>query len=142
MEERIVIDTSVFVSALLGAAGPSRALIRQCFEGRYQPLMSNALFCEYESVVEREELMVQCPLTKSEILTLLRALMSISQWVVIYYLWRPNLQDEADNHLIELAVAGNANLIVTNNVRDLKNAELLFPNLSILTPQAVITGGR
>ncbi|MCC5647134.1 PIN domain-containing protein [Nostoc sp. CHAB 5824] len=55
-----------------------------------------------------------------------------------YNLWRPNLKDEADNHLIELAVTGNAQIIATHNVKDFQNAELLFPNLSILKPEAII----
>jgi putative PIN family toxin of toxin-antitoxin system len=100
--------------------------------------MGNALFCEYESVIEREKILAQCPLSSEEILTLFRALMSISQWISIYYLWRPNLRDEADNHLIELAIAGNARFLATNNVRDFQNAELLFPHLSILTPEQII----
>ncbi|MDZ8054893.1 MAG: PIN domain-containing protein [Aulosira sp. ZfuCHP01] len=57
---------------------------------------------------------------------------------IIYYLWRPNLKDEADNHLIELAVAGNAQIIATHNVKDFQNSELLFPNLSILKPEEII----
>jgi hypothetical protein len=47
--------------------------------------------------------------------------------VKVYYLWRPNLPDEADNHLIELALAGGADTIVTNNLRDVSRGELTFP---------------
>ena len=64
--------------------------------------------------------------------------MSVSEWIFIYYIWRPNLQDEADNHLIELAVAGNADIIATHNIRDLQNSELMFPDLQILKPQDVL----
>ncbi|MBV8886499.1 MAG: putative toxin-antitoxin system toxin component, PIN family [Chroococcidiopsidaceae cyanobacterium CP_BM_RX_35] len=138
MGSRIVIDTSVFVSALIGPTGPARLLLRQCFEGKYQPLFSNTLFCEYESVTTRKDIITRCPLSKEEIFTLLSAFTSISQWITIYYLWRPNLQDEADNHLIELAIAGNARLIATNNIKDFKNTQLLFPQLSILTPEQII----
>ncbi|MFN5612851.1 MAG: putative toxin-antitoxin system toxin component, PIN family, partial [Pseudanabaena sp.] len=106
MESRIVIDTSVLISALIGSTGASRELIRLCLQGEYQPLMGNTLFLEYESVVLREEIITQCTLTKQEILILLDAFMSVCQWIDIYYLWRPNLRDEADNHLIELAIAG------------------------------------
>lgn len=138
MKERLVVDTSIFVSALIGATGPSRELIRRCLQGSYQPLMANALFLEYESVIEREEIQANCPLSESEIKALLEAFLSVCQWINIYYLWRPNLRDEEDNHLIELAVAGNAIAIITNNVKDFQKTELLFPELSILKPEDMI----
>jgi putative PIN family toxin of toxin-antitoxin system len=138
MAIKIVVDTSVFISALISSKGSSRELIRRCLKGEYQPLMGNALFSEYESVIQRSEIIARCPLTSEEISTLLASLMSISQWISIYYLWRPNLKDEADNHLIELAVAGNAKIIATHNVKDFQNAELLFPNLSILKPEEIM----
>ncbi|MBV7335544.1 PIN domain-containing protein [Chloroflexi bacterium TSY] len=64
--------------------------------------------------------------------------MSVCQWVSIYFLWRPNLKDEGDNHLIELAVAGGANIIVTNNLRDFRNAEIAFPNIQIHRPEDLL----
>ncbi|WP_242517597.1 putative toxin-antitoxin system toxin component, PIN family [Leptolyngbya iicbica] len=134
-----MIDTSVFVSALIGPSGPSRQLIRRCLTGEYQ-LMGTSLFCEYESVIGRKQVLEPCPLTQAEILALLQALMSVSQWVFVYYTWRPNLKDEADNHLIELAIAGRASLIATNNIRDFQNSELRFPHLQILKPEAILKG--
>jgi len=53
---------------------------------------------------------------------------------VIYFGWRPNLPDEGDNHLVELAVAGAASHIVTRNLRDLRQAELKFPMIKVLGP--------
>jgi len=138
MKSRIVIDTSVLISALIGSTGASRELIRLCLQGEYQPLMGNTLFLEYESVVLREEIITQCTLTKQEIFALLDAFMSVCQWIDIYYLWRPNLKDEADNHLIELAIAGNAQIIATKNIKDFLNSDLIFPNLSILKPEQIV----
>ncbi|PZU97119.1 MAG: putative toxin-antitoxin system toxin component, PIN family [Pseudanabaena sp.] len=135
---KIVIDTSVFVSALISSKGASRELIKRCLQGDYQPLMGNALFSEYESLIHRQEIIDKCPLSSEEIQVLLASLMSVSQWIHIYYLWRPNLKDEADNHLIELAIAGNAQIIVTKNTKDFQNSELLFPNLSIIKPEQII----
>jgi predicted nucleic acid-binding protein len=56
-------------------------------------------------------------------------------WVEVFYAWRPNLPDEADNHLIELAVAAQADAIVTRNLRDVAHGELKFPSLRVLTPE-------
>lgn len=140
MTENIVIDTSVLIGALIGKEGPNREVLRQCLLGQYKPLINNALFSEYEDVVARESTLELCPLKPKEIRDLLNALYSICQWVPIYYLWRPNLKDENDNFLIELAVAGNAKYIVTNNTRDLLSAELSFKGLKVLTPEEFLKG--
>jgi predicted nucleic acid-binding protein len=57
---------------------------------------------------------------------------------VFYYARRPNLPDEADNHLVELAVAGGAEFIVTRNLRHLEDMELRFPQLRIASPEAFL----
>jgi hypothetical protein len=54
---------------------------------------------------------------------LLEAFPSVCEWLDVYFGWRPNLSDEGDNHLIELAVAGGAGWIVTNNLADFERAE-------------------
>jgi putative PIN family toxin of toxin-antitoxin system len=138
MSTKIVVDTSVFISALIGSKGPSRELIRRCLLGEYQPLMGTALFAEYESVIGREEILARCSLEQSELLTLLDTFMSVAEWTKIYYSWRPNLRDEGDNHLIELAVAGNAKTIATNNLKDFRSPALNFPEISILKPEQLI----
>jgi putative PIN family toxin of toxin-antitoxin system len=138
MTIKIVVDTSIFVSALIGPSGPSREVIRQCLQAKYLPLMGLNLFCEYESVISRESVLTQCPLSNDEISKLLQAFLSVCEWGNVYYLWRPNLRDEADNHLVELAIAGNARFLVTNNLRDFRNTQLLFPNLLITNPQDLL----
>jgi len=140
MIKTIVIDTSVIISALIGKNGPSRKILRKSLLGEYKLLISNALFLEYEDVSKRKKVLDACPLTGSEIAELLGAFYRVCNWVPIYYLWRPNITDEADNFLIELALAGNATHIVTNNIRDLKNAELKFPELKIVTPVKLLRG--
>lgn len=60
------------------------------------------------------------------------------RWTRIYYLWRPNLADESDNHVLELAVAGAADALITRNTRDFGGAQLRFPNLRILRPERFI----
>jgi uncharacterized protein len=138
MTVKIVVDTSIFVSALIGPSGPSREVIRQCLQGKYSPLMGLNLFFEYESVIFRKSILTQCLLSKEEIFSLLQAFLSVCEWINIYYLWRPNLKDEADNHLIELAIAGNARFLVTNNLRDFRDSQLVFPSLVTTDPQGLL----
>lgn len=140
MVKTIVVDTSVMISALIGKRGPGREVLRKCLHGEYKPLISNALFLEHKDVSKRKKIMDVCPLTGKEITELLNAFYSLCDWVPIYYLWRPNIVDEGDNFLIELALAGNATHIVTNNISDLKNAELKFSDLKIVTPARLLRG--
>jgi uncharacterized protein len=134
----VVLDTNVFVSALLGPGGASRSILRACLTRRLHPLMGAALFAEYESLMSRKSLFAGCSLSSHQRDALLDAFLSVCRWTTIYYGWRPNLTDEADNHLIELAVAGGAHTVVTKNTRDLRRAELHFPGLRILRPEELL----
>jgi uncharacterized protein len=129
----IVVDTNVFVGALLGSPA-SNEVIDGCLAGTYKPLIGAALFAEYEDVLNRAELFESCRLTGVERNEVFEIFISVCRWVHVYFAWRPNLRDEADNHLIELALAGGADAIVTMNKRDLLSGELQFPQLSIVTP--------
>lgn len=100
--------------------------------------MGASLFAEYEDVMSRSELFQSSPLAADEREAVLNAFLSVCRWTRVYFLWRPNLPDEGDNHLIELAVAGGARAIVTNNVRHLERSELLFPTIRILRPVDLI----
>lgn len=133
-----MVDTNVFVAATTSARGASREVLRRCLLGRYDPLMSQALFAEYESVLARPGLFQRSPVSNEERHALWAAIISRCVWVRVYYLWRPNLPDEADNHVVELAVAGNAEAIVTHNTRDFRQNELRFPGLTVVTPGALI----
>lgn len=128
----IVLDTNVFVSALRSGGGASRQVLRRILQGHATPLFGNALWQEYQDLLGRD---VWTPVTTpEERLQVLAALAQAGRWVHVYYGWRPNLRDEGDNHLIELAVAGNAEAVVTHNVRDLTRGELAWPRLRIVTP--------
>lgn len=129
----IVIDTNVFVAGLRSHGGASRRVLRCALSGRFQPLFGNALWTEYQDLLGRH-IWKETSTTTAERETVLAALARRGRWVSVYYGWRPNLPDEADNHLIELALAGNAAAIITHNVRDIEHGELKFGELRILTP--------
>ena len=133
----IVVDTNVFVGACLGT-GPSNAVVEGCIDGRFVALMGAALLAEYEDVLGRRALFEGCRLSAAEREELLDIFLAACRWTRIYYGWRPNLRDEGDNHLVELAVAGGAHAIVTHNIRHLKAMELNFPGLAIATPAQML----
>ena len=136
--DRVVIDTNVLAATLLAREGHNRAVVRACLEGRLKPLIGQALFLEYEDVLSRRDLFRSSPLTREERNLLFADFLSVCEWVSVYFTWRPNVPDEADNHIVELAVAGGARMIVTNNVRDFRGMELRFPGLRILTPRELL----
>jgi putative PIN family toxin of toxin-antitoxin system len=133
MPVRVVIDTNVFVGACLGQ-GAAAEVLRRCLTGAVRPLMGSALLAEYEDVLARSDLMQSSRLTAAERDELLDIFIARCEWTRVYFGWRPNLPDEADNHLVELAVAGGAQVIVTRNLRDFARAELNFPGLRCLAP--------
>jgi len=139
MPPRIVVDTNVFIAAILSPAGENRDVLRVCLRGKARPIMGAALFHEYEDLLGRSELMAKSPLAEMERQSLLEAFLSVTDWIKVYFLWRPNLPDEADNHLIELALAGSAETIVTNNLSDLLHGELRFPGLKIQNPRQFLS---
>lgn len=95
--------------------------------------MGQKLFLEFEALLNRRGLFAGSPATLEEREALFSAFLSVCRWVNVFYLWRPNLPDEADNHVLELAVAGGAPLIITHNISDF-GGELQFPSVEILTP--------
>jgi putative PIN family toxin of toxin-antitoxin system len=133
----VVIDTNVFVGACLGA-GASNEVVALCLRGEIMPLMGTALLAEYEDVLGREALFERSRLDAAERDELLDIFLARCCWTRIYYGWRPNLPDEGDNHLVELAVAGGAQVIVTRNLRDLKRMDLRFPALKPMTPEDLL----
>ncbi|MEA1982141.1 MAG: putative toxin-antitoxin system toxin component, PIN family [Campylobacterota bacterium] len=131
---KIVIDTSVWISALITKESKARELLRLVLTKKLFPQMSETLFKEYESVMKRKKIQNLTSLNVQEQKELFNAFLSTCRWNDIYYTWRPNLKDEDDNFLVELAVASGAKVIVTYNVKDFKNAELIFKHKAI-TPE-------
>jgi putative PIN family toxin of toxin-antitoxin system len=133
----IVVDTNVILAAVRSGGGASRQVIRGCLTGAYEPLFGPALLAEYEHALLDPRLPASLA-SERDRRELLAGVASVGRWVNVYYLWRPNLRDDTDDHLVELAVAGGATAIVTHNVRDLTSGELLFPSLRVLTPAAFL----
>ena len=87
-------------------------------------------------------LFAAAPIGPEDRAALLDAVLGVCQWINISYLWRPNLRDESDNHLVELAVAGNAAWIVTGNERDVAGRRTGLRRLPCCYAGGLAEGGR
>lgn len=133
MLARVVLDTDVIVAAFRSRLGASRALLIQALDGRFLPLVSTALWLEYESVLTRPAQLEAMKLNASEVRNVLLALSSVAEPVSIHFRWRPVAADSADEHILELALNGRADLLVTFNRNDFDDASKLF-QVEVLSP--------
>lgn len=129
---RAVLDTSILVAALRSKTGASNALLRRVASGEVRPLISPALFLEYEDVLKRPEHREVHGFSLDELDGFLAAFASASDAVECHFRWRPQLRDPGDEMVLEAAVNGGADALVTHNIRDFGAAKTF--NLQILTP--------
>jgi putative PIN family toxin of toxin-antitoxin system len=134
---RVVLDTSVLVAGLRSRLGASNAVLSRVAEGHCIPLVTTAIFLEYEAVLLRPEHRLATSMTPEDVSGFLAALASAAEPVEIDFQWRPQLKDPADEMLLEAAVNGRARAIVTHNVRDFLPAAGRF-GIVILTPAALL----
>lgn len=130
----IVVDTNVVYAGLVSSRGWSFRLLEKMLFGKEPYLMNTTLAMEYRAVLMDPEHLQRIPLTKTEVEDVFAKLVQTAVFQNVYYLWRPNLRDEKDNFLMELAVAGQARAIVTFNKKDFERAELKW-DIPILTPK-------
>ena len=131
---KIVIDTSVWISALIKKESKAREIFRLVLQRKLFAQMSGALLKEYESVMKRKKVISLVPVAPQKQLKLLDAFCSVAEFNTIYYTWRPNLKDEGDNFLVELAVSSGAEVILTYNEKDFQGSQLIF-NFRVMTPE-------
>lgn len=123
---RLVLDTDVIVAGLRSRTGASRQLLILLGQRRYQAVASVAIMLEYEAVLSRTENLDAFNLTIQEIERFLDGLATVVTPVVPFFLWRPQLRDPADEHILEAAVNGGADGIVTFNQRRFEVAARRF----------------
>ena len=130
---RAVLDTDVLVAAVRSDRGASRALLISALERRYPVLASVPLMLQYESVLTRPEHLTAAGISAGDVEVLFNAIALVVEPIRISYLWRPVLPDSGDDLVLETAVNGQADVVVTFNRRDFVPAAALF-GLEILAP--------
>jgi putative PIN family toxin of toxin-antitoxin system len=113
-----VLDTDVLVASLRSSLGASRQLLLGALNRRFDLLLSVPLMLEYEAVLTRPEQLSASGLNGKEVERILDDLASAARPVRLAFGWRPQLSDPNDDMVLETAVNGNADVIVTFNQRD------------------------
>jgi putative PIN family toxin of toxin-antitoxin system len=128
---QIVIDTNVFVAALRSQQGTSYKLLQLIDSGKFQINISVPLVLEYEDVAVR--IIGETSLTAHNVDDIIDYICRTANRRGIFYLWRPFLKDPKDDMVLELAVAGQCNIIITFNTKDFKGVEQF--GLRLMTPK-------
>ena len=132
-----MLDTDVMVAALRSSRSASRQLLLGALGGGFQLLLSVPLILEYEAILNRPEHLAACGLSAAEIGRVLDDLAGIARPVSLSFRWRPKLSDPNDDMVLETAVNGNADAIVTFNQRDFEAAVRDF-GCAVILPGAAL----
>lgn len=134
---RVVLDTSVVVPGLRSRRGAANALLRLVAHRRLRLLATPPLFLEYEEVLKRPEQRLTHKLTLEEVDALLAELAALVEPVEIHFQWRPQGRDPSDEMVLEAAVNGRADALVTYNLADFAAAGARF-KVAVLGPAELL----
>lgn len=134
---RVVLDTSVLVAGLRSRLGASNLVLVAVARGKCVPLVTTAVFLEYEAVLLRPEQRFVTGMSERDVDGFLTAFASAAEPVELNFMWRPQLQDPADELILEAAVNGGASAIVTHNQRDFLPATRSF-GVDVITPAVLL----
>lgn len=129
----VVLDTDVMLAAVLSDRGASRQLLLRAVDGLLAAAVSVPLILEYEAVLKRPEHRNACGLSAADMDVILDQVAASMRHVRLFYLWRPLLRDAADDMVLETAVNGGAETIVSFNLRDFGTAPRRF-GIEVLRP--------
>lgn len=113
-------------SAFRSQQGASRKLLSLVADHQLVPLATAALFLEYEDVLKRPEQRAVSGLTLAQVDAALAALASVIEPVEVRFAWRPQLADPDDEMVLDAAVNGQADALVTHNTGDFARAAPRF----------------
>jgi predicted nucleic acid-binding protein len=119
---RLVVDTDVVVAAMRSPSGASAELLRRVDRGRAVILLTVALALEYEAICTLAEHRLASGLSAGEVSIYVVGLIGMAEPVRTFFRWRPQLRDPGDELVLEAAVNGQADAIVTFNESHLREA--------------------
>jgi putative PIN family toxin of toxin-antitoxin system len=128
-----VLDTNVVVAAMRSPTGASAALLIAARRSELTMLANVALAVEYEATCRLAEHRIAAGLDLDEVDIFVDAVLALVEPVETHFMWRPQLRDPADELVLEAAVNGQADAIVTFNLRDFGDAPARF-GIDMLRP--------
>ena len=134
---RYVLDTDVVVAALRSDQGASRQLLLAALDKHFTLLISVPLILEYEAVLTRPDHLQACGLNKTEIGKVLDDLAAVAEPIRLAFYWRPSLPDPDDDMILEAAMNGSADAIVTFNLRHFASVARNF-DCDVLLPKEAL----
>jgi putative PIN family toxin of toxin-antitoxin system len=134
---KVVLDTDVVVAAMRSPSGASAAILRAARQGKATLLLSVPLALEYEAVCSKAEHRLAAGLTGRQVAVYLDAVIAIATPVEPHFLWRPQLRDPNDEMVLEAAINGRADALVTFNIRDYGLAPSRFGVEALLPREAI-----
>lgn len=132
-----MLDTDAVVAAMRSPTGASAAIVRAVRQRQATLLLSVPLAMEYEAVCRRSEHRMEAGLSERQVEIFLDAIIAMAEPVPTHFLWRPQLRDPNDEMVLEAAVNGRAEALVTFNVRDYGTAASQF-GVEVLLPREAI----
>jgi predicted nucleic acid-binding protein len=120
----LVLDTDVVVAAMRSPTGASAAILRSLRRGR-------------ATVCRTAEHRLAAGISERQAEVFVNALIAMAEPVETHFLWRPQLRDPNDEMVLEAAVNGRADALVTFNLKDYGDAprrfgvDLLLPRMAI-----------
>ena len=130
---RIVLDTSVIVAGLRTRSGAGNAVLRLVAQKRVTILATPPLFLEYEEVLKRPEHQLTHGLTPEAVDEFLAELAALIEPVELHFQWRPQGPDPNDEMVLEAAINGRADALITYNVADFAGIAERF-RIEVLPP--------
>jgi predicted nucleic acid-binding protein len=133
-----VLETDVRVAPFCSDAGASHQVLEAARARRFNPLLSVPLMLEYESVLTRPEHLAASEASREDVSAVLDVVASMAKRVELVIRTRPFLPDPNDEMVLDTAIIGRADAMVTFNDRDVRPAATRF-RCSVLRP---LEGGR
>ncbi len=133
----LVLDTDVVVAAMRSPTGASAAILTLAAEGRLTLAATVALALEYEAVCRRPAHLAAAGLSLAEAGMFLDAVIGMALPVEVDFNWRPQVHDPNDELVLEAAINGRAEAIVTFNTRHFAAAPARF-GIATLVPSGFL----